>query len=1039
MSKIMMHKIFWSLPLLATLTSALQPKPNPSGPIQNFAEGNIWLDDSFNQVENLYHFDTPCTQDISNFHDINQEKGQKHMLYDAIEPWKSLSDYENQALSHLEGGPQDRILYDVFDAYWNTYGQLEMILQPDQQTSHRPETHMEKETTVDQSQELHYRSAKSSIDFDTLRHPTQDNFHPHKRMKDTCTTTHDNHNTPTPGIGGFTSIGTSENVPSISTKSSTPGDLIHDNTKMVKKSQFFQDSKGIPTNEDMYLYTLLNEFSGNLDPYQNLYDSDSNRLHGNEGSFERQSQGSSSRQSDPIAHLIQDPSETYNQHQIVQESHRVHHNLPSLDMDLYEHIHAAPSNLHSHEGNKSTWPIKTYHNQNNFPVTRAEVSVSMNTAHQPPYSVSSSFQESISKASDKVLCSMQNHSNVVNHGVSPESVIKTHNKCPENPEWYGYDQGNLMEIPPNIVDHALTPEFIMGSHNMDSGNSNWDPSNDLPGVDMSMLQHGTTKVKMRSDHRIPAIDSTNIELQWNTPQQASSVQDKGTRTVSYETGNSPPSTSYNSQGLVGLEKTDQIETNKNLGHSGCVDRFPLVPKSKKYSSLNVPCCKLIPKLQQIGGFLVNNSPGLCYETTIWFDKLEKDMIENNNQEASTMTLIDRAIKSAHLRITMCFLGLIGIFANEGGDKSSLEIVLKQGWDLIKGHFEDWRKLNIIDKNGNVIVHHDSVKCPYKAKLTRQSNLHHPLFWFHDLSKLTQPQRLPVDLIYYLKSTWNMEIPNSMIGVHNIAVYHLEIQNFHDVYINHSHGGFYGRGEIRNIAFKGVKLSGKYIVPENENFSTWYTVCKKLAEIAQFHSSVGFDLCQEVHSFFVSLIEHLLNTYKGLHQCDISSAGKTRGEKIKDSSICNPHDKNVQRIVQSISMAEYRVTVGFIGLVRVLYQKEVQADTLSLLLKSAWDFLKGIFSKWRDIKSYNNTLVFDDKRITRNKWKLDYSDPHELFNALWQHEDYLRNPIPLYCLKSLVNVWNKDLKSLQKLNPNSFNFVIKVLSAKTPLDYKQLIR
>ncbi|EGF99215.1 uncharacterized protein MELLADRAFT_68765 [Melampsora larici-populina 98AG31] len=380
---------------------------------------------------------------------------------------------------------------------------------------------------------------------------------------------------------------------------------------------------------------------------------------------------------------------------------------------------------------------------------------------------------------------------------------------------------------------------------------------------------------------------------------------------------------------------------------------------------------------------------------------------------------------------MCFLGLVGIFANQGGDRLSLEVVLKQGWNLIKLHFEDWRKLNIIDKNGNLIVQS-------KQKLSRQSNLHHPLFWFHDLSKLAQPQRLPVDLVYYLKAKWDMQIPTSKMGVNNLAAYHLEIQYFHDVYMKPSHGGFYGRGDIRNLAFRGVKLLGKHITPETRNFSTWYIVCKKLAETAQFHSPIGFDLCHEVHSFFVSLIEHLLNTYKGLYQCDISSAGKTQGEKIKDLSICNPHDENFGRIVQSISLAEYRVTVGFIGLVRVLYQKKIQADTLILLLKSAWDFLKGIFSKWKDLKSYNNTLVYDGKKITQNKWKLDYSDPHELFNALWQHEDYLRNPIPLYCLKSLLKAWNKELEFLQKLHPNSFNFVIQVLSAKTPLDYKKLL-
>lgn len=141
-------------------------------------------------------------------------------------------------------------------------------------------------------------------------------------------------------------------------------------------------------------------------------------------------------------------------------------------------------------------------------------------------------------------------------------------------------------------------------------------------------------------------------------------------------------------------------------------------------------------------------------------------------------------------------------------------------------------------------------------------------------------------------------------------------------ILYSHGGFFSRQDIKNIAFPGIKFSGEYggESSKQKSLPEWHKTCMVLSHSAQFHSPMGFPLCQEVHSFFVSLVDHLLSSYKNTYGCDVSQAGKYPQDISECSLIVNPHQITLNKVLKAISMAEYRLTVVFIGLMRVFLPK-----------------------------------------------------------------------------------------------------------------------
>ncbi|EGG01016.1 uncharacterized protein MELLADRAFT_67300 [Melampsora larici-populina 98AG31] len=452
-------------------------------------------------------------------------------------------------------------------------------------------------------------------------------------------------------------------------------------------------------------------------------------------------------------------------------------------------------------------------------------------------------------------------------------------------------------------------------------------------------------------------------------------------------------------------------------------------------------------LQNIGAFYVNNSPSLCISTTIWFEELKSDMIKNNSSENSVVKAVEHAMRLAHLEITMCFFGLMQIFAAKTVDQSSLGIMMQEGWRFIKDEFETWRDLDLTRNGLESIQNLQITKDPHiphkKLGVTAswegfyvRGNGKRPLSSFEYLSSLTQFTNIQFKFFRVLIDKWNQHQTVLKLGRQALGHSYSEIQTFRNLHVKYIHGGFYSRAGIGNLVFSGVKLSRDNGVSSNEPqaVKTGHQICLRFSQCAQFHSPVGFDMCQDVHIFFVSLIEHLLSSYKSVYDCDTSAAGKHIRSRTKHLSSSDQHQGNVQNIVKAVSMAQYRLTVAFMGLVRALYSKDVQDHTLQILLASAWDFLKGIFSRWRDFK-FDQDLhtLFKVRSSNEDRMATNWEDPHRLFNALWKHKDIARYPLQILGLKTLFQAWSYILLN-SKINQTDQNFEIKFLHANSPFGW-----
>ncbi|EGG10829.1 uncharacterized protein MELLADRAFT_102994 [Melampsora larici-populina 98AG31] len=751
----------------------------------------------------------------------------------------------------------------------------------------------------------------------------------------------------------------------------------------------------------------------------------------------------------------------------VQQSKDMIHKTPTSKTDLYELLDSDIETFNPHKRPKFT----RLENMFSSIIDSQEYSlpgkgrvVEMDMAQSVTPQVQSCLQDSISKQpytlNDIIINpsnmdhkrqffkqsqaaqyeSSASHTNL--YGCSEKNQFNLHPHDEFKPTWTTIDEINSPmneEIPnftsvskdsrsladsiqdPSPTVNNLPRDFWMEKYNMGLENLHRNSYIHLANLDGTSLHKGLTREKeIENPTSVPQEDSTSSDLiDIHIPEGHAHLISSNLGTAQLEEAvNIPPDTTTSiPKSSTNMEKDHSMITENKLEprHSASVIGFKFAEKSPITGFSRARSNRLVLALQRIGEFLVNSSSALCYETTIWFENLRQEMIKNNyDQEESAVDLIDLAIKLSHLKITMGFLGLIGVFANNGGNQYSLEMLLKEAWEFIKLHFEQWRNLNVNDKNENQA----------KRKDFNQDDWKDPILWFHYLSRLEQHSDLAVDSMYHLMDKWDDQRTTSRINAKPLLWYCSEIKTFHDSHLKHIHGGFYGRGEIRNIAFKGVKLSGKYAAsPGASKEGSWYKIYKFLSYSAQFHSSVGFDMCQEVHTFFVSLLEHMTKFQKGILNDDITYAVK-RPRAKKVSSYRNPADENVEKIVKVISMAEYRVTVGFIGLVRVLYQNELPVVTLSLVLKSAWEFLKGIFSKWMDFQFEKNlSLNLNRQSLIQHRITLDYTNSNDLFNVLWQFQDVLHNPVPVHCLPSLFQCWNNHLENLKKLHPKDFNFEI----------------
>ncbi|EGG10828.1 uncharacterized protein MELLADRAFT_102995 [Melampsora larici-populina 98AG31] len=1010
-----MWKIIWKAFLLMRSNSALQSNTTPLSTVQWFEEGDMGLGDSLLQDVNWPHLNTPPSQNLLQLDELNQDEIINYITHDDLSPYILQIDDQNKPFSYFEEGyqghqsSQHESLYNNLDTYWNAYSHLQMFSQPDPLDSCLGNPVWEIEKTIQQRKDMIHETSTSKTDLYKLLDSDIETLQPYKKPKLTGYNIHDKRKNLVPILEGCTYFETPQYAPyispphhqaSISQESNNIGYLLPDPAERFEAEKKLQETQDSPDFPNMALYSFLDPLKVNCDPHTGLenmcssiIDSQEYSLPGKGRAIEMDMaqsvtpqvqsclQDSISKQPYTLNNMIKNPSNIDGKRQFFQESQSAQYESLSSHTNLHGCFEKSQFNFHPHNEFK---PTCTTIDEINSPMNAKILSFTSLTR--------TCLQASVSKGSRVLGDSIQD----------PSYPVKN-----------------------------LPRDLWMEKYNMGVENLHINSLSHQADIDGRLLLKGLTREEETENAtRASPSPSDFIDIHVLKGNTHSSGNDIAASTSLVEAINIPPEIKCMPKGSISIGNHDPmgIKEKLNPSHSASVIGLVFAEKLMSPGSSRVTSNQLILALQRIGAFMVNMSPVLCYETTVWFEKLHKEMIQNNSEEKSAVELINLAIKLSHLKITMCFLGIIGVFANNGGDQLSLEILLKEGWEFLKLHFEEWRNLNVNDKNENQVKRKDFNKPDWKD----------PILWFHYLSRLSRHAELAVDSIYHLMNRWDDQQTTSKINAKHLSWYRSEIKVFHDSHLKYIHGGFYGRGEIRNIAFRGVKLSGKYTMSPCGSEGSWYKIYKFLSYSAQFHSSVGFDMCQEVHNFFVSLLEHMMKFQNGILNDDITYAVKIPGAK-KLSSHRKPADENVEKIVKVISLAEYRVTVGFIGLVRVLYQNELPVVTLRLVLKSAWEFLQGIFSQWADFQ-FEKNLPQNLNRQCLNKHRitLDYTDPNELFNVLWQFQVVSRNPVPLHCLPRLLKSWNNDLANLKKLHPNDYNFEIKALLGETPLSWSKLL-
>ncbi|EGG03563.1 uncharacterized protein MELLADRAFT_109048 [Melampsora larici-populina 98AG31] len=599
---------------------------------------------------------------------------------------------------------------------------------------------------------------------------------------------------------------------------------------------------------------------------------------------------------------------------------------------------------------------------------------------------------------------------------------------PRNFQASSYTVGNPNEGPSDTVNSFHFPDYWIKDNQKGMDNFGMIPST----VGQGLMNSESRREKRKASEGPGDSCFLDTKWPWDSPHMAySNVPSSSGATVlsrgmedsgvnrSDEIATPTQHTSHMAQSFPTIEKYKDIAIKDHPFQSplnGLISSPVIQRQSNRKGPSEFSTREAVPLLLDIGVFFVNNSPSLCYETTLWFEELKHDMIAKANGNASIRKHVEQATGIAHSKITTCFLGLILIFATEGGDPVSWLNLLQEGWNFIKLQFGSW-----IDADLKIESNHPGVKRNYYFK----TKWNEPASWYKSLSSFSNKNNIPADIINSLVVKWDQNRTFSRIGINHLGGSYSVIQKFHESHVKYSYGGLYSRSGITNLAFIGLRYCGDYQVHHERTVaSRWHEICLSLSHSAQFHSPKGIEMCQEVHAFFGSLVEDLLSSYKQVYNLDISLAGKRPKKRSEDLLNHDPHKINIETIIRVNSMGEYRLTVIFIGLVKVLYQKETQDNTLRILLKSAWDFLKGMFSKWKDFNFQTDLpKIFDMEVEKSSRVTIDWSDPYKLFNSLSQNQVIRRYPIPIHGLKSLYEAWSDTLSTSKFTQMNDVDFKV----------------
>ncbi|KAH9813884.1 hypothetical protein DFH28DRAFT_327239 [Melampsora americana] len=411
-------------------------------------------------------------------------------------------------------------------------------------------------------------------------------------------------------------------------------------------------------------------------------------------------------------------------------------------------------------------------------------------------------------------------------------------------------------------------------------------------------------------------------------------------------------------------------------------------------------------LKDIGAFHVGNSLVYAYEIAAWFKTLKEDMLRISGQGQQVRKAVHRAIECAHQWVTMSLFGLISIQISQGLDKSSSDKISDHAWKHIQTVFGQWRHMWVGDMK--------------YQRFPPDGDWQGPVFLFRYLSKLTIFQTISLEIVASMVVILEKDKKTAKILMDDIINLYNEAKSVYNKDLMFIQGGLFSRGSIGNLEFEEMNI---HSVPRKSHLASKSTHraidCKFISHSAKFLSPVGIQLCQDVHGFFVDLIQELLNKYQISNKLDLYSAQKIHLDHNFPQEILNQHEPNMENIVKVVSLAEYRITVGFIGIIRSIYEKALTDTQMETIIKSAWDFLKKEFSKWKclDFKEGRDSIFVTQSYSSSWKSMLKDSglDPKVSFQILCKRLKYPSNSVmSLFHLNIFLVTWfqedsDRDLK------------------------------
>ncbi|KAH9818920.1 hypothetical protein DFH28DRAFT_96083 [Melampsora americana] len=379
----------------------------------------------------------------------------------------------------------------------------------------------------------------------------------------------------------------------------------------------------------------------------------------------------------------------------------------------------------------------------------------------------------------------------------------------------------------------------------------------------------------------------------------------------------------------------------------------------------------------------------------------------NNFSDEEIEDVRLAIKNAARGVTMTFLGMVKVFEADQDKVHDTEGLLCDGWSFIREFYTSW----------NTMEHKDfgfGTKSLYETDLSYDP-------YFH-LRYLKQPKRsnhIPIALTHSISLLWSKYRGQSKIPK-DLFEHWEQVENVAQIDSTSIQGGLYGRLKIRSISFWGLEeFTRTHWYLNRETYINSKDIWSWASDAAQFHTSVGREACKDLHTFFEDLLQKLhINYNNNLKQVDPSPMLKAKSNNLSNDI----HAEHLDMIVRAISIAEYRVTVPFIGIVRSLNENDLTSDQLQKLLDNATGFLKDKFSQWNqlDFRHQNVQDLFSYQPVPK-KIHSSMETYETMFRCLSGFAD--KNTFPSRMILNLLKLWRQSTTTIRLSSENDSPFPI----------------